>query len=169
MFVNDLWMPENNPPQINSGVAVDLQAQIKRHGAIAVANGARSQFEATQHRLDVYLDEFGFDLNDMSSEGFWPAWALRFGAALASLGYMQSKEAVTIDKTFDLSRELAELQGLPETYVISMYGDQRLLSVLRTVFEYSDLQTDDGQGLEQISIIGAGCVRFHMQEALLAA
>jgi len=75
MFENELWVPENHPPHINSGVAVDLQAQIKRHGALAVANSARSQFEATQHRLDVYLDEFGFDLNDLSSEGFWPAWA----------------------------------------------------------------------------------------------
>ena len=83
MLVNDLWMPENKPPQVSSDAAVALRDQIKRHGVIATAYSARSQFEAAQHRLDVYLDELGLDLNNLSGDGPWPAWALRLGAIIA--------------------------------------------------------------------------------------
>lgn len=169
MFVEDLWMPEHTPPQLTPKVTERLRQQIQERGAIEVAIGALSHLQDNQRRLDTYLDEFGFDLNKRSTDVCWPIWALRLGAALATLGYEYSGQSIDVEKTFDLSCELAEMQGIPEAYATSMYSDQGLQDVIKTAFEDSRLTADDGQGLLQVSIIGAGCVRFYLQEALLAA
>ncbi len=169
MFIKDLWTPEHALPQLTQETVENLQNYIHQFGAIEIANGALEQLQSRQQRIGAYLDEFGFRLNALSNEDFWPAWALRLGASLAHLAYEDSGQTTTVDKTFDLSHELAEMQGIPDTYTTSMYDDQGLQAVIQTAFEDNRLQMKDGQGLLQVSIIGAGCVRFFMQAALSAA
>lgn len=168
MFTDSLWIPENTPPQINGEVSANLQKQIHEYGAIEIANAAVDQLNSDQQRIGSYIEELGFYLNS-TINNVWPAWALRLGAALAYLGYDYSKQSTIVDETFDLSRDLAELQGIPDAYATSMYSDQALQALIDTAFEDDRLQAKDGQGLLQLSIIGAGCLRFYMQEAILAA
>lgn len=168
MFSEELWIPEHIPPQITQSDVVALTKDIRQFGTIEVANGALSHLQDNQQRIGAYLDEFGFRLNAIN-DNYWPAWALRLGAAIAHWAYDWSNQSIIVDKTFDLSYELAEIQGIPEAYATNMYNDQGLQSIIQTAFEDERLQQEDGQGLLQVSIIGAGCVRFFMQEALLAA
>ena len=168
MFSEELWIPDHNPPQIDRSDLVSLTNDIRQFGAIEVANGAITRLETSQQRIGAYLDEFGFRLNAIN-EDYWPAWALRLGAAIAHWAYDFSNQSIIVDKTFDLSCALAEIQGIPEAYAANMYNDQGLQEIIQIAFEDERLQKVDGQGLLQVSIIGAGCVRFFMQEALLAA
>lgn len=167
-MIDTLLIPEKTPPQINTVVAKKLKYQIREFGPIEIATPAAQQLESKQEKIATYLDELGFDLNSIIDE-LWPAWAIRLGASLAYLGYEASQQTTVVDQTFDLSRDLAEIQGIPEAYATNMYNDQELQSIINTAFEDSRLKNIDGSGLLQISIIGAGCLRFYMQEALLAA
>ena len=164
-----LWIPEATPPQLTQEVAKDLQKQIREFEAIEVALGAANQLESNQQKINTYLDELGFDLNSLLDNETWPAWALRLGATLAYLGYEHSNQTTVVDQTFDLSREIAEIQGVPEAYVANMHNDQGLMAVINAALEDRRIKAVDKPGLLQISGVGAGCVRFYMQEALLAA
>ncbi len=166
MFVEELWLPDNSPPQILPSVVDDVNSLIIEHGAIAIVNTAAKQLETNQDCIQSYLDEFGFELNKKSTEGFWPYLALRVGAALAYLSYAKSNLTVPVEKTFDSSKDIAEFNGIPESFIISAYEDVGLQSILATAFQEKTLQAEDDMGLQQVATIGAGCIRFFIHEAL---
>ena len=163
----ELWIPENSPPQLEGEVAEILMDELDREGVQTVVQEIIDEFASTQGRLDYYLDEYGFELNRLSREDFWAAPVFRLGAMLAYLGYKLSDRVVPLEETLDLTIDLAAIQGLPDIYAISLYTDTKLQKLVDQAFTDFRMEQSEGDGYHQVAILGAGCMRFHMQEAIL--
>lgn len=167
MSTDVLWLPEEQPPLLDPEVAGELTKEIREAGVLAIAAGVESEFDTTQSRVRAYLDEFGFELNGFAY-AHWPARVLEVAAALTYLGYKRSGQVVATEGTFDLSREIANIQGVPDAYAVSAVSDPALYTVVTEAFTDPRLKEVEGDGYLQIAGIGAGCMRFYLQEALLA-
>ncbi len=166
MFVEELWLPDNNPPQVLPAVAHDIKTQIRQHGGDEITCYGLAQLETDQMPFRSYLDEFGHDLNQQADEGIWPYLALIRGAALAYLSYAASDFKVVFDDSFDVIRDYAEISGVPGTYAISAQEDTNLNSILDTALRDMDISSVLSSRLHAVYKIGAGCMRFFMKEAL---
>ena len=170
MSTQELWLPDkSSPPQVPPEVVGSIGNLITENGTIEVAKSAAQQLENDQEEIQSYLDAYGFQLNSETSEGFWAHPALKIGASIAYLSYSQiySLNDLGIGATFDTSRDIADLYGVPDTFISSLYDDTGLQSIIMTALKSRDLNQECGTGIEQIATIGAGCVRFFVHEALL--
>ncbi len=169
MQTSEFWLPEKTPPLLDRAVAEQLTKKIRQDSVMAIAAEAEKEFDNSQPRIRAYLDELGFELNAIANDGPWPAKVLAIAAALAYLGYERSRQITNVDRTFDLSRVLADIQGVPAAFIISASGDPVLSDVFTVAFTDPRLREVNGDGYLQVAGIGAGCVRFYLQEAMLAA
>lgn len=160
-----LWTPQHIPPQLTSTGHDELLNQMLENGPVDLAVKAFDELRDSQPDFCFYLDEMALVLNSLSKEGPWPVRALRVGAALAYLGYQYSQQLVDIDETLDLTKEAAFREGVPEAYAANVYKDRLLADVIDAACEPAERK----DGFFQISNMGAGCLRFHTERALLVA
>lgn len=167
-LMNTIWTPDNSPPQLTDIAANILEEQLQQHGIVDEALALLEKEEL----LMAFLDEFGFELNQASAEGPWPAKTLNIGAAFTLMAYRTAGVHATIDsQAIESGNFLAELYGVPETYVVSSLGDSRLVDMTRKIFsshifDESSADARSKGGYEQIGTIGSGCVRHYLQQAV---
>lgn len=169
-ITGELWTPDILPPQITPEAKLAVLEQVTGAGISATTGEKIPELQEEQEALALYLDQFGFDLNQRSTEGIWPERALKIGATVAFLAYKESGYTLALDKqTFEMYSMLAELEGIPEAYLTSMHYDFELLDLTLALRASKELETPDRcDGYGQIIGIGAGCRRYYLQQAMAA-
>lgn len=170
-----LWTPDlAAPPQLSEEAERTVTLKVLEHGVIPVANHALEQLQNEDQAYADYLDRFGFTLNQLSTEGFWPERMLKIGAALTLLAYREASYVPTIDEeAVTIGNMLAQLDGIPEAYLTALTLDQKLNNLTGAIIEAPDFSergmgsTDTG-GYRQVLEIGAGCTRHYVQQAIAA-
>lgn len=166
----ELWIPEQQPPQVSEAAAATVAVQLLDEGLAATSNAGLDRLQTTQDAFGGYLDRFGFDLNQRFTEGLWPERVLKIGASLAFLAYRETGYFQDIDNdAFQLRQALAELEGIPAAYISSLFADEQLLSVIDTAQAAPDLQAPDPSAYRQVFGLGAGCMRYYLQAAVVVA
>jgi hypothetical protein len=162
-----LWLPFGSPPKVKPEDGKAVVRRVSELGEYEVIRDGLHRLEVHQSPIMGYLDRLGFELNKLSEEGFWPERSLRFGAVIAYLSYLESGYYQEIDDDmFSLGFELALMDGIPDSYTSSYYADNTLQHTLEEVRVACNMPS--GEGIDQISSMGAGVMRFYMQHALAA-
>lgn len=166
--MTDLWLPETTPPQVSESARLTVLERVFQVGVGGMEQQALSLLETQHEPFAEYLNRLGFQLNNISAEGLWPERALKVGAALSALAYQESGYFQTIDEeAFAVGCMVADLESVPEAYVMSLCTDTGLQELLGAVHEAPDFAADRG-GYGQVLQIGAGCTRHFMQQAIAA-
>jgi hypothetical protein len=165
---------ERQPPQLSQVAQEKVTNLVVAHGVVPVGGEALTVLEREQEALHGYLDRLGFDLNRTApSEAGWPERAVRMGAAFALYAYREAGCVPVIGgDELDISASLAEIEGVPEAYALSTYGDVGLMSLMRVVREQANdfgIRSNVLFGVGGALEMGAGCTRYHLQNALAAA
>jgi hypothetical protein len=172
--MNTLWTPENLPPQLSETATVEFQTLLQ-HDVAPVLNRAFVELEEENEPFATFLDEFGFNLNQASSEGIWPERALKTGAAVTLLAYRQEGITNAVDeRAIELGRFVAELHGVPTTYLERALEDsqlQKLTTALskNPLYDESKLIPENQGGYLQVLELGSGCARHYLQQAIQLA
>lgn len=168
--MSELWQPGRLEPQVSDEAGQAVIEQVLAEGPVAVSRGAEERLGCEHEALMGYLDRFGFELNNLSDERFWPERVLKIGASLSLLAYRETGyyQCVGEDK-MAISASLAEMEGIPEAYFSSLFDDQGLARLMSGISEARPFVAPDASGYRQILDVGAGCVRYHLQNALAAA
>lgn len=170
-----LWTPDiASPPQLSEDAERSITLQVFERGVMPVANQALELLQNEDEAYADYLDRFGFELNRISSEGFWPERVLKVGAALTLLAYREASYVPVIDEeTVNIGNTLAQLDGIPEAYLTALALDQTLGNLTGTILDAPDF-SERGMGnvatggYRQVLEIGAGCTRHYVQQAIAA-
>lgn len=163
------WLPEATPPQLSDESVTTIETRILEDGIAEACKPGLQRLENSTAGFATYLDQLGFNLNDLSDEGLWPARVLKIGASLTWAAYREAGYSQPIDdESLAISHAIAGLEGVPDAYFSSLWQDQRLLSLIETVSEAQLFNTYSYGGYRQMLDMGAGCVRFYMQGALAA-
>ena len=166
-----LWLPETAPPQVSEEAQQTVALRLLTEGIVPISRTALSALETTHEPLATYIDRFGFDLNRFSMEGHWPERVLKIGASVGMLAYRETGYFQTVDEdAFALGAAQAIRDGIPEAYLSSRCQDQNLQALMSIVADAHELvePASDSGGYQQILDIGAGCVRYYMQQSLAA-
>lgn len=174
-FNSDLWTPGFGvPPQVTPDAQISLLNRVIEEGIQPMVDDGLRILREESEPYAEYIDRFGFTLNQLSAEGFWPDKALKIGASLGMLAYRESGyfEAVD-DDAFLVASERAKTVGIPEAYTISLIWDGSLINVLDGLREAPDISETaidvrHWGGQRQIIEMGAGCTRHYLQQALVA-
>lgn len=170
--MNAIWTPELTPPQLTDEAVRLLCLQIEEEGVQEVATRALVTLQNEDEALAVCLDEFGMALNASTPEGIWPAKILMAGAALARQAYREAGFIDTVDENaVGLGRMIAEVSGIPDTYVMSVHEDTRLLDMtMQTAqlpaFDDSHKLVANRGRYTQVLGLGAGFTRHYLQYTL---
>jgi hypothetical protein len=167
--MSELWLPQTTPPQINEEAKILISSQLLEAGVIHTGQLAIEQLQNREQNFGIYLDELGMDLNQASSEGYWPERVLKIGAGLAWLAYRQTGYFQSIDDRLEEAQGLALLDGIPEAYISSLACDQSLSSLMSLAVEDPDFKRPNRFEYQQILDVGAGCVRYYFESTLRAA
>ena len=166
--MSNLWLPEATPPQVSDEARLTVLERVLAVGIGETERQGLALIQAKHEPLAVYLDRFGFSLNNVSAEGLWPERVLKIGASLSALAYQESGYFQTVDdEALAVGTMIAEIDGIPDVYELSLCTDGGLLELVDAVHDAPDFATDQG-GYAQILYIGAGCTRHFMQQAIAA-
>jgi hypothetical protein len=161
-----LWIPEQKEPLLTDEAEVAMFEKIAAEGLVHVASKGFYMIRAEHSALGLYLNEFGSRLNHLSNELDWPERALKMGASLTALAYHERGFYQTVDEeTVATGVMLAEIGGIPETYVVSASIDPVLVDFNAEVTRMDGLRDDEG-GMAQVFHIGSGIARHYMQQAI---
>jgi hypothetical protein len=163
---------EQRPPQIGGDVQKFVAGRVMNEGVIPVGMTALRALQEEQEPLGYYLDRFGFELNNTSAE-MWPAQALKLSAAVAMLAYQRAGYRHVLDEAaLEISTSIAEMEGTPQAYILKGHEDFALMGLMTTVrrktLEEFPISSGAHYGMHGVLETGAGCVRFHLQNALAA-
>ncbi len=163
-----LWLPETTPPQVTESARLTVLEQMLELGVGGIEHQGLELLEARHEPLADFLNRLGFQLNAISTEGMWPERVLKIGASLSALAYQESGYTQSVDENaIAFGSMLANIEGVPEAYVMSLYADAGLQELLGAVRETPDFARDQN-GYAQVLCIGAGCTRHFMQQSLAA-
>jgi hypothetical protein len=171
-----LWTGEHEPPQLSEEAKSRFVGDITQQGIVAATFDERLAFTNSDNPLGIYLDQLGMIVN-VNDNSAWPDQAIKIGAACAIFAYR--KDGLSLDFDADqvgISVALAEMEGVPEAYVTSLYADVALSSVIRLVGERAMSKFDAKspsryspfKRLEGSIGLGAGFVRYHIRNTLMS-
>ena len=165
-----LWTPDVIPPQTTAEAVKDILHRVQEEGLIATTAEAVTRLEDDDTLVVEHLARVSRDIEDWSSLGLMPERVLKIGAGLAWLAYHQTGYIPTVNEdTFSVSEQLAQLEGIPEAYVSSLWQDAQLRHLLTRTEQAPDLPLAEVAQYQQLADMGAGCVRYYFQGALAAA
>lgn len=166
--MSELWVPAMEPPQIDEDAKNAMLSRLRERGVIKVASVAVTDIRDDHKPYDRHLDRWGRELNGLSEEGIWPLDALKMGAALALAAYREAGYYQTIDDTaVEIGDFVAEMQGVPDIYIMSLNEDLRLQAVIAAASRAPEFLDDEG-GMVQVLGLGAGSARHYLQQAIAA-
>jgi hypothetical protein len=167
MSLENLWLPEQTPPQIKPEVTDAILDRILGEGLTRVYQDSLPAFRDTQALLREQLGKV--ESND--PEDIRPILAVRAGTVITVLAYLESGYDQTVDgEAWEIGNMDAELEGVPEAFIKSVFLDnelQRLLDVIPETREFQDgAEKYDYPALLHIA---AGSVRHYLQYAIADA
>ncbi|MDB5175337.1 MAG: hypothetical protein JWM81_195 [Candidatus Saccharibacteria bacterium] len=160
-----LWVPEQTPPQLADTVRQELALQIQEDGIVRTAAVGLSRLQETQAPLAHYVDEYIY--THAGKDGQTSSKMLMsIGASLAFLAYAESGFDTVIDvQTLEMAKSIAELDGIPESYVCSVQEDATLRALLDETLALTRIGGFNNDLYSHgVAEIGAGCVRFFLQQ-----
>ncbi len=167
MSMENLWIPEQKPPQIKPEVTDAILDRILGEGLTKVYQDTLPVFRDTQALLREQL-------KGVKTEGLEdkrPILAVRAATVLTVFAYQESGYDQEVDgEAWYLGNMDAELEGVPEAFIKSVYLDnelQRLLEVIPETPEFHD--GAEKYDYPQLLKIGGGSVRHYLQYAIADA
>jgi hypothetical protein len=159
-----LWVPEQTPPQLSDDVRTEIARQIQEDGIVLTAAAGLAQLQDTQAPLAHYVDEYIFDHAGKDAQAS-SRTLMSVGASLAFLGYMESGFNKVVDPTtLEMTKSIAELGGIPESYVCSAQEDATLKALLDDALALTRIVGFKDVHSQGAAELGAGCVRFFLQQ-----
>lgn len=168
-MTSPLWTPENTPPQLNADACQVVLERVEDKGLVEVYVDAAELLSDSEMALAEHLGQMGRTTRPIIAGDVLPRNGVRIGATLAWLGYRESGYLQTINDSFEVGQMFAELEGIPDAYIASYSGDASLRSLIKSASESSSFNSYIAPVNEQSKWLGAGCVRFYLHNALIAA
>ncbi len=167
--MSELLIPDTKPPQLSEYARDVVIQKISEKGLINTSLSAREAFSSKYQKLSDYIDILGIEMSFKSKDLHWHKDAIRIGAGLAWYAYYETGFFQNIDTHFDSAETLAKRDGVPETYLSSLVCDQKLTSLINVSIQKGPEMALQRSDIRQVLDIGAGCVRFYLQQAVIAA
>lgn len=167
--MTELWLPAVTPPQISEEAHELVIAEVLEKGLIDTSRRAQASLSLEDQALSNYIDKLGHEMSFASPDIPWHKNVLRLGAGLAWRAYRETGYYQAIDEHFATGEILAELDGIPEAYLTSLECDLKLISLIDHSIEDGVEAVLQRVDIKQVLGIGAGCVRFYLQQAVVAA
>ncbi|MDQ5963589.1 MAG: hypothetical protein QG629_671 [Patescibacteria group bacterium] len=160
-------MAEQIPPQITD-TAVDITlTKLLDLGTVEFARNALGAIKTFDRAFNDQLIVYGLELNERSTESYWPSNVLQISAAVALYGYRHSGFQQTLDaEAIDTANFFAEIEGTPSAYIGAAYEDPNISRVLEALLSTPTFQGDEGGGYRQVAHIGMGLSRYVLSHAL---
>lgn len=156
-------------PRVSQDARANLSLLMGEKGVPAIVATGREIIRTKHAPLAGYIIRLGQRYNTLSTEGPWPLAALKMGASLSIVAYQDSGYSQEVDEcAIEFGTLLAELDGIPDAYLLSLNADSGLSDVPAEVIEIDHIR-DKGGGIVQMLGIGAGCARHYLQQAITAA
>lgn len=165
-----LWSPLRNQPQVSPAVETELVSEIAHGGITDVTVEGLKILRRHQGLLLDYLESMGLILNNLTHECGWPSHTLRIGSAVAMYAYYETGYEHNVEsEAVNMGYLAAQIEGIPKAYFSSLGRDDKLAKIMEATTKSSTFDAPDSDGYKQVLDIGAGCVRFFMEQALAAA
>lgn len=168
--MNELWIPERKPPQLEPAAKNEVVGNIYEYGLTNYYNAVI--LPTFKERLDPLAEEFkkqGF-VSKIHEKDVRPTKALQAGIAVTAFAYLESGYEIDVNSDALIIAEMdASLVGVPDVYIASAADDSALgevLSIISNTPEFKDDAEDDNLGI--MLALGSGWVRHYLQHSLAA-
>ena len=165
--MSNLWIPEEVPPQVSPEAYQAVSERLLTDGLDRLYSSGARQLDHDQELIGDYIAELGDELST-TNEIPWRKRVLKIGSAVSLVAYRETGYYQTIDEVaLAVGKFVAELDGVPDTYLRSAVEDPVLLEVIDTVLAAPEF-SQNSSGFRHALTIGAGCTRHFIQQALAA-
>lgn len=167
--MSSLWLPEQHPPQASAEAVGDILQRVQEEGVTATVADAWTHLEDDDSLVVDHLNRVSRDIEDWHSCGLLPERMMKIGASLAWLAYRETGYYQAVDSdSFGVNEMLAQLEGIPQAYFMSLCDDRELMRLLGLAEQAPDLPIAEVHKYREMTDIGAGCVRYYLQGAIAA-
>lgn len=167
--MNEFWIPSATPPQVSEEAKLSVTKRLLANGIVKPAVNAFYELTESEELLGNYAAELGAMMGEAGSQIKWHKNVLKIGAGIAYASYRASGYENRIDENFAVAELLAEIEGVPESYIYSLSDDQNLISVLDASISEGTNMVLQRPELRHVLNVGAGLVRFYFEQDIAMA
>lgn len=166
--MSELWTPVDRPPQLSEEALGTVSSRLLTKGVWKTSVSANALLKDSEQLLANHLVDLGNELNPDPSDS-WHIKLIGVGASLTWLGYRETGYYHNIDAAFEDARTLAALDGVPSAYISSIGSDDFMFTLIDIASEAKEFKDLNQRRLKEAMVIGAGCVRFFFEQAIVLA
>ncbi len=167
--MTEFIIPQATEPLISEQALDQVSFDVLQNGLFTTGLSAAHMLLDKETLLGEHMLDIANNLIIETPINKWPARTLYIGAGLAWKAYRETGYYQSIDYGFNITSPASLKDGLHMTYLSSLVLDQTLSLLLDISSESKELEKYVGNDLEKTLGIGAGCVRFYLQQAVDAA
>lgn len=167
--MSEFWIPPATQPQVSEQARLRLTEKFLEAGVVRPAVNAFYEMSETEELLGNYALELGAMMGEVGSQIKWHKNVLKIGAGIAYASYRESGYKNRIDENFAIAELMAEIEGVPESYIFSLSDDQNLISVIDTSLSEGTNMVLQRPELRHVLNVGAGLVRYYFEQAIVLA
>lgn len=166
--MSNIIIPSNTEPQINEQALDQVSSDVLQKGLFRTGLSAAALLIDNERKFAAHIINIADELT-VEPINLWPRKTLYIGAGLAWKAYRETGYYQRIDDGFTAAKQLEINKGGSHAYLSSLVCDPTLSLLLEISRESKELNSYVGTDMERVLAIGAGCVRFYLQQAVVAA
>jgi len=167
--MTEIFIPHIAEPLISEQALGQISSDILQNGLFTTGLSAVAMLLDNELLFAEHMADIAKGLTIDSPVNKWPAITLYAGAGLAWKAYRETGYYQSIDYGFSNTNDSTVNKRNPKTYLSSLVLDQSLFLLVDISSESKELEKYVGTDKEENLGIGAGCVRFYLQQAVLSA
>lgn len=167
--MSELIIPGVTEPQISEQALGQVSSDVLQKGLFTTALSAASLLVDSELLFAEHMANIANEISVKIPINLWPKKALYTGAGLAYKAYRETGYYHSIDLGFTVTEPTALKDGVTQTYLSSLVCDPILSLLLDISSESKELAPYVGNDMLKTLGIGAGCVRFYLQQAVVTA
>lgn len=167
--MTELWTPPANPPQVSNEARAKLTHEFITKGIVEPSLNAHWSLQDSEKQLGNYILQLGSEMHQSQPKIPWHTNVLMVGAGIAWGAYRETGYYQEISEYFAVAELMAEVNGIPDSYICSLADDQNLMSLIDDSLAEGNNMVLQMPDLKHVLSIGAGCVRYFFEQALETA
>lgn len=167
--MSKLIFPSATEPQISEQALDQVSSDVLQKGLFKTGLSAAALLVDSERQFAGHIINIADELSTELPINLWPRKTLYIGAGLAWKAYRETGYYHSIDDGFTVDEQLELNKGGALTYLSSLVCDPTLSLLLDISRESKEMNSYVGNDMERVLAIGAGCLRFFLHKAVVAA
>lgn len=167
--MTEFIFPRSEEPLISEEALGQVSSDVLQKGLSTTGLSAASMLIVHESLFAEHMADIASELTIMTPINIWPIKTLYIGAGLAWKAYRETGYYHSLDYGFNTTPQIASKKLLHMSYLSSLVLDPILNLLLDISSESKELNDYVGNDMQKTLGIGAGCVRFYLQKAVVSA